>query len=122
MKSAPMYNQTPTFAHNIAQDLDRLRGVVRNMLDCIDESINREGHPVKEDKARKDAHERMFASKDSLVAALVTVAELMLKLEQAGKIPQDEEENSTPEPAMAAADISLVETFLQRAQSTNIAP
>ena len=92
-------------------DIDNLKTVTRKMLDRVGKELgSRKADPTKTEEDQQKAHERVFG-KTSLATTLVTLAELLLKLEQAQK-SSGEEENIPSGQAMALSDIALVEAFI----------
>src|SRR4051812_19166446 len=89
-------------------DIGRLKQAARQLLARLEQALQEENEGPDEEQ-RQHTHERIFG-KASLASTLVTLAELMLKLEGS--------DSSMQEPcgvaSWAAGDVALVEAFVRR--------
>jgi len=101
----------------VPNDLDRLKAVSRKMLALLEEALDSAPFYA-DDTLGQKLHERLFGGKTSLAATLVTLAELLLKLEQAGKVPfgAGYVADDTAIAALSQADVALVEAFVRKMQ------
>jgi len=103
-------------------NIEQLKNISRKMLDRLEQALEEE-QANSDPKLKQDAHERMFGVKSSLAATLVTLAELMLRLEQADKtIGDDNTALNANAQALSASDIALVEAFVGKIKNNHIVP
>src|SRR5436190_1357885 len=100
-------------------DIQRLKTVTGKMLDQLEKTLScRVLKSPKQAEHREKMHEWVFGNKSSLAVTLISLAELILRLEDAEKQTalNSEAGSSAPTRSLAEADIALIEAFVQRAR------
>lgn len=92
----------------------RLKQLAWKLIDRLEAALDQDFDPSSANADTQLRHDRLFGNKHSLTATLVTLCDLILKLEQAERV-QDTHgmmENVAPNEALTPADIQLVHYFL----------
>jgi len=101
-----------------AEDKEQLKRIARKMLDHLEHSVDRI-----DEAEEAQAHDKLFGAKNSLVAALVTLSDLMADLgdiepEQAEEIAEDEvkqeEKIERSRIKIGDKDVALIKGFIAR--------
>lgn len=101
-------------------DIERLKAVTRKMLDRLEQALAASA-PGSEEEAseRQKLHDWIFGQKTSLAVTLISLAELVFKLEETGSDGAKDAART-----FSVADAALVEAFLCRVrdQESSAAP
>lgn len=110
---------SPVAAKSLPDDIERLRTVARLLLRRLEIEVKkRPSRRVSADKPdtqkQPEKSDRLFGSRRGYVDTLVTLADLLLKLEQTGTSSIADQEAPPASISMDAADIALVDAFVER--------
>src|SRR5579884_2528148 len=89
-------------------DLERLRCAARKLLSRLESALEQEAAAPEGDS--QERHDRVFGSKDSLTATLVTLTDLLLTLEKPrpGDAAVSDDATASEPDMLTAADAALV--------------
>lgn len=110
---------SPMTSKSSPDDIERLRTVARLLLRRLEIEVKkRPSRRISADEPemqkQPEKNDRLFGSKRGYVDTLVTLADLLLKLEQTRTSSVTDQEAPPASIPMGAADIALVDAFVER--------
>lgn len=100
------------------KDTRYLKFITRKLLNSVEEAanlyINSDSANM---KAREENHNLLFGSKASLASTLVTLADLMIKLNQLAPSEKSRTSEEKSSQVLSDHDIALVEAFVKKIKS-----